>query len=107
LEKYERRNAEADELNAQLDEKLNDLNTILTYGLNRDPSVDFNKFLKYPTEADLESDETLRLIPEPRPENYLPHKPSFFVRLIPWINDRYLATVAGAWLTCRCGCRSR
>jgi hypothetical protein len=85
LEKQRGKQDYYESLNAQLDEQLNDLNTILSSGLNRDPSVDFNKFLKYPTEAGLDSDQALRLIPEPQRKDYLPKKPSSLARLIPWI----------------------
>jgi hypothetical protein len=73
---YERRNAEADELNAQLDEQLSNLNSILNCALNRDPSIDFDKFLKYPTEANLDFSQLLLLSQEPQREKFLPKKPS-------------------------------
>jgi restriction system protein len=92
----ESRAAVADDLNTQLAAQLEQLNTILVCVLSRNPTVSFERFLKYPTEADLDSDQTLRLIPEPQRENNLPKKPSFFARLIPWINNRYLASVIAA-----------
>jgi hypothetical protein len=74
--------AEADDANAQMAEHLEQLSTILICALDRDPSVNFERFLKFPTEGDLDSDETLRLISEPQRESYLPIKPSFIARLI-------------------------
>lgn len=92
----ESRISEADDLNAQLDEQLEQLQTILVGSLDRDPSIDFDKFLKYPTEANLDFSQLLLLRPEPQREKFLPKKPSFFALLIPWINDRYHASVAAA-----------
>jgi hypothetical protein len=68
--------AETEKANAQLAERLEHLRTILSLALDRDPSINFEKFLKYPKESDLDSDQTLRLFPKPNRESFLPKKPA-------------------------------
>jgi restriction system protein len=60
--------------------------------IDRDPSVNLERFLKYPTEGDLDSDQR---------ETDLPKKPSFLARLIPGLNNRYHASVAAAMANLR------
>ncbi|HUI22416.1 MAG TPA: restriction endonuclease [Methylocella sp.] len=88
--------AETEQANAQLDEQLEQLRTILFHGLSRDPSINFENFLKYPEESELDSDQTLRLFPKPERDSFLPRKPTFFTRLIPGVNKRYLASIVAA-----------
>jgi hypothetical protein len=75
--------AETEKANAQLAERLEQLRAILSHALGRDPSINFDNFLKYPEESELDSDETLRLFPKPNRESFLPKKPPFIARLIP------------------------
>jgi restriction system protein len=88
--------AETEKANAQLAERLEHLRTILSLALDRDPSINFEKFLKYPKESDLDSDQTLRLFPKPERESFLPKKPAFFAQLIPGANKRFRASVVAA-----------
>lgn len=90
------RKAETEKANAQLAERLEQLCTILFRALDRDPSINFEKFLKYPKESDLDSDQTLRLFPKPNRESYLPKKPAFIARLIPGVRKGYRASVVAA-----------
>jgi hypothetical protein len=90
------RNAETEKANAQLAERLAQLRTILSRALDRDPSINFEKFLKYPKESDLDSDQTLRPFPKPNRESFLPKKPAFIARLIPGVQKRYRASVVAA-----------
>jgi restriction system protein len=90
------RSAETEKANAQLAERLEQLRTILFRALDRDPSINFEKFLKYPKESDLDSDQTLRLFPKPNRESFLPKKPAFIARLIPGVKKRYRASVVAA-----------
>jgi hypothetical protein len=60
----------AEKLHRQKFPQLEHLRTILICALDRDPSVNFERFLKYPTEGDLDSDQTLRLIPKPQRETH-------------------------------------
>ena len=85
--------AETEKANAQLAERLEHLRTILSLALDRDPSINFEKFLKYPKESDLDSDQTLRLFPKPNRESFLPKKPAFIAQLIPGVKKRYRAAV--------------
>ncbi|MGO9235584.1 MAG: restriction endonuclease [Methylocella sp.] len=92
----QKRIAETEKANAQLEEQLEELRTILFHGLRRDPSINFESFLKYPEESELDSDQTLRLFPKPKRESFLPEKPALFARLIPGVNKRYLASIVAA-----------
>jgi restriction system protein len=92
----ELRIAETEEANAQLAERLEQLRTILFHALGRDPSINFESFLKHPEESELDWEQTLRLIPEPKRKSFLPKKPTFFARLIPGANKRYATSIVAA-----------
>jgi restriction system protein len=93
---YEFQITETEKANVQLAEGLEQLRTILFRALDRDPSINFENFLKYPKESDLDSDQTLRLFPKPERESFLPKKPAFFAGLIPGAKKRYRASVVTA-----------
>jgi restriction system protein len=88
--------AQTEKANAQLAERLEQLRTILFYALGRDASINFDNFLKYPEESELDSDESLRLFPKPNRESFLPKKPPFIARLIPGVKKRHRADVVAA-----------
>jgi restriction system protein len=92
----ESRITEVDQANAGLAEQLDRLDDILAICLKRDPSVDFSKLLKYPQEADLDSDPALLLPEEPRRDAFMPTPPGFLARLVPGASRRYSAKVIEA-----------
>jgi hypothetical protein len=91
----ESRAAAADDLNSQLAAQLEQLNTLLVCALSRNPTVSFERFFKYPTEADLDSDQTLRLIPVPRIDDFLPEKPSLRSKVVTVRESPMLNGVSG------------
>lgn len=92
----EARIAEAEKANTQLAERLDELSGILFDTFNRDPSINFEEFLRHPKESDLDSDQTLQPIPEPKIESFWPEKPKFLVQLLPGAGARYKDAISVA-----------
>src|SRR5262249_47110377 len=92
----EGRIAEVEKANTALSQHLDQLQTILSSSLNRDPTINFSSLLKHPKDSDLDSDPGLLLPEEPHREAFMPAAPAFFARLLPGTARRHEAKVAEA-----------
>lgn len=86
---HESRNAEAAALTKEVEERLTEIQALLSHALSRDHSVDFGSLkrkLTIPTfkPGDLAAEE-----PAPSPSDYLPPKPFIFARFLPGARERH------------------
>jgi restriction system protein len=92
----ESRLTETAEANSRLSSRLAEIQSILAVSLTRDPRIDFNTFVRYPSEQDLDSDRSLVVPQESRLEVFLPRKPRLLEQLVPGFKRHYSSAVADA-----------
>jgi restriction system protein len=85
--------AETEEANLELNRKVDELNDILVSALNRDPKIDFSKFMQRVTDEDLDNDPSLRVPDRPFERDFSPPSPTFMQRFVPPLKKRYLDVV--------------
>ncbi|EPJ9253856.1 TPA: restriction endonuclease [Klebsiella variicola] len=83
----EERQDEVSDLNAELNETISELSTLLEHTLEFDDSIDFSALKKHPKFEEFKTPK--HLLPDPEPEIKVVHAPAAWKTIFPWVKNRY------------------
>lgn len=83
----EERQDEVSDLNAELNETISALSTLLEHTLEFDDSIDFSALKKHPKFEEFKTPK--HLLPDPEPEIKVVHAPAAWKTIFPWVKNRY------------------